>query len=977
MSAGPTTLQIDAGPLTSSGYSLSALTCDASNTSVDLANRTATFTVANNKTVTCNVTVVNTVPPTATPTATNTATPETGTIIVIKDAQPDSSQAFNLFINGAPFTLVDDGSGTNNAITFNDYPAGTVTIGEGVPTGWTLASITCDDPGAVILAERNIVFTLDPGETVTCTFVNTENATATPTPTNTATATPTATATNTPVPPTATPTDTPTATATPEPVTLILVKDAQPDSSQSFQFDVTGPDFSNSYSLTDDGTGNSNSVTIPGLTANTQYTVQEAATAGWLLSFISCQGPGITFLTDLDVRTITFSANQPGLTGTCTITNSQLPTATPTNTPIPPTATPTNTATATPTDTPTATATNTPVPPTATATATPTDTPVPPTATPTDTPTNTPVPPTATPTDTPTNTPVPPTATPTDTATATPTNTATATPTNTPTATPTNTPSPETGTLIIIKDADPNSSEVFSFERGYVDEAGTGFTLVDDGSGMGNTITFTPLAGRSFLVIEYPPSAPWQLSKLECDDPSVQTVLSLRYVQWDVEADKTVTCTFTNTLPATATPVPPTATATNTATATPTDTPTNTPVPPTATPTDTPTATPVPPTATPTDTATATPTNTATATPTDTPTNTPVPPTATPTNTATNTPVPPTATPIPGTIIIVKDAQPDSSQGFTFIGTGAIDGQFTLVDDGTGTQNTKTFSNVPPGSYSMVEVAPGGWTISSISCNDNDSTTTATRADINLQAGETVTCTFVNTQDATATPTATNTATATNTPTNTPVAPTATPTNTPVPPTATATNTATNTPVAPTATPTNTATNTPVAPTATPTNTPTNTPVPPTATPTNTPTNTPVPPTATPTNTPLPPSSGNGCTPGYWKQSQHRDSWEPTGYSPYRKLNRVFDDTGYLGNRTLLQALSFEGGSSLYGAKRTLLRAGVAAVLNAAHPDIDYPLTTGEVINSVNSALAGNDRATILSLADQLDNYNNLGCNLN
>jgi hypothetical protein len=64
------------------------------------------------------------------------------------------------------------------------------------------------------------------------------------------------------------------------------------------------------------------------------------------------------------------------------------PTATPTNTPLPATATPT------------ATPTNTPSP----ATVTPTNTPVAATATPTNTPTNTP---TATPTETPTNTPVP------------------------------------------------------------------------------------------------------------------------------------------------------------------------------------------------------------------------------------------------------------------------------------------------------------------------------------------------------------------------------------------------------------------------------------------------------------------------------------------------------------------------------------------------------------------------------------------
>ncbi|MCA9897869.1 MAG: ExeM/NucH family extracellular endonuclease, partial [Anaerolineales bacterium] len=103
---------------------------------------------------------------------------------------------------------------------------------------------------------------------------------------------------------------------------------------------------------------------------------------------------------------------------------------TPTNTPIPPTAT----------NTPLPTATNTPVPPTATNTPLPTatNTPVPPTATntPLPTATNTPVPPTATntPLPTATNTPVPPTAT----------ATATASPTPLPTAT--NTPVPPTAT---------------------------------------------------------------------------------------------------------------------------------------------------------------------------------------------------------------------------------------------------------------------------------------------------------------------------------------------------------------------------------------------------------------------------------------------------------------------------------------------------------------------------------------------------
>ena len=85
----------------------------------------------------------------------------------------------------------------------------------------------------------------------------------------------------------------------------------------------------------------------------------------------------------------------------------------------------------------TATPTNTPVPLTATPSNTPTNTPVGPSSTPTNTPTNTPVPPTNTSTNTPTNTPVPYTSTPSNTPTNTPIYTPTKTPTNTKTPTPT------------------------------------------------------------------------------------------------------------------------------------------------------------------------------------------------------------------------------------------------------------------------------------------------------------------------------------------------------------------------------------------------------------------------------------------------------------------------------------------------------------------------------------------------------------
>jgi hypothetical protein len=90
----------------------------------------------------------------------------------------------------------------------------------------------------------------------------------------------------------------------------------------------------------------------------------------------------------------------------------------------------------------------------------------------------------------------------------------------------------------------------------------------------------------------------------------------------------------------------------------------------------------------------------------------------------------------------------------------------------------------------------------------------------------------------------------------------------------------------------------------------------------------------------------------------------------------VFTGAGSLGSSTLMQALAFRGGPMIDGAKQILLRQAVAAVLNAAHPDVDYPLTTAQVISAVNAALASGSRATILALAGSLDMMNNLGCPL-
>jgi hypothetical protein len=54
-----------------------------------------------------------------------------------------------------------------------------------------------------------------------------------------------------------------------------------------------------------------------------------------------------------------------------------------------------------------------------------------------------------------------------------------------------------------------------------------------------------------------------------------------------------------------------------------------------------------------------------------------------------------------------------------------------------------------------------------------------------------------------------------------------------------------------------------------------------------------------------------------------------------------------------------------------------ATLLASASPDLNYPLTTSQVITQVNAALASNNRNTMLKLAGQLDKYNNLSCPLN
>jgi hypothetical protein len=145
-----------------------------------------------------------------------------------------------------------------------------------------------------------------------------------------------------------------------------------------------------------------------------------------------------------------------------------------------------------------------------------------------------------------------------------------------------------------------------------------------------------------------------------------------------------------------------------------------------------------------------------------------------------------------------------------------------------------------------------------------------------------------------------------------------------------------------------------------------------------------------------------GYTPGFWKNhwgnpavGHDHNAWDflPT-YTTDHLVGDVFSgdilnkvpkkSDKPMGEHTLLEALSFKGGPGPKGAAEILLRAGVAALLNADLTDwlmdsgqlggfLPYPYDIGQVVAMVNAALQSGDAATMLEVATDLDDTNNGG----
>jgi hypothetical protein len=143
------------------GYDLTGLVCTVSGAGTSAtpskATRTVSITLAESGSVDC--------------TYTNT---ERGTIIVEKQTNPDGATGSFTFTGDAAGTISDNGQ-----IVVSNLVPGPYTSTEANPNpGFDLTSIVCNDANSSgSVATRTASFTLDPGETVKCTFTNTKRAT--------------------------------------------------------------------------------------------------------------------------------------------------------------------------------------------------------------------------------------------------------------------------------------------------------------------------------------------------------------------------------------------------------------------------------------------------------------------------------------------------------------------------------------------------------------------------------------------------------------------------------------------------------------------------------------------------------------------------------------------------------------------------------------------------------------------------------
>jgi uncharacterized repeat protein (TIGR01451 family) len=96
--------------------------------------------------------------------------------------------------------------------------------------------------------------------------------------------------------------------------------------------------------------------------------------------------------------------------------------------------------------------------------------------------------------------------------------------------------------------------------------------------------------------------------------------------------------------------------------------------------------------------------------------------------------------------ILIRKVAVGGDATFGYTATGGISSPFSITTSGG--VGSQAFSSISPGSYTVTESAPpAGWDFTSLVCEDEDggTTTSGQTANIDLDPGETVTCTYTNT----------------------------------------------------------------------------------------------------------------------------------------------------------------------------------------------------------------------------------------
>jgi uncharacterized repeat protein (TIGR01451 family) len=195
-------------------------------------------------------------------------------VTVVKDAAPSTDQQFSFSTSGLGdgFALRGDGSAASTkTLMVSGDGFGQKSITEAALDGWSLNGARCTGAAAT-LEGTTLTFAVEPGDDITCTFVNTKDARVT------------------------------------------VVKDARPSSSREFGFSTDG--LGGGFSLTGDGSAASTKTLTVSGDGFGQKSITEAAVDGWVLKNATCTGAAAT----LSGTTLSFAV-QPGDDVTCTFVN--------------------------------------------------------------------------------------------------------------------------------------------------------------------------------------------------------------------------------------------------------------------------------------------------------------------------------------------------------------------------------------------------------------------------------------------------------------------------------------------------------------------------------------------------------------------------------------------------------------------------------------------------------------------------------